>query len=67
LVTLHQLRCFLAAYEHGSLMEAAVIALPVADPTLEVHPIHRDELMYVSAHAGRLQSPVTSARLARAP
>lgn len=48
-------------------MEAAVIALPVADPTLEVHPIHRDELMYVSAHAERLQGPVTSARLARAP
>lgn len=48
-------------------MEAAVIALPVADPNLQVHPLLQDELVYVSAHADRLQRPVTGARLAQAP
>ena len=48
-------------------MEAAVIALPVADPNLEVHILLRDELLYVSAHPDRLQQPVTGARLAQAP
>ena len=48
-------------------MEAAATALPVDDPTLEVHPVFNDELVYVSAHADRIAAPVTGARLGEAP
>jgi DNA-binding transcriptional LysR family regulator len=48
-------------------MEAAATALPVDDPTLEVHPVFNDELVYVSAHPDRVESPVTAARLGQAP
>lgn len=48
-------------------MEAAAIALPVDDATLEVHPVMNDELVYVSAHADRLAGPVTATALGRAP
>lgn len=48
-------------------MEAAATALPVDDPTLEVHPVFSDELVYVSAHPDRVATPVTATRLARAP
>jgi hypothetical protein len=48
-------------------MEAAVIALPVADPSFAVHPVLKDELVYVSAHPERLRRPVSGARLAQAP
>jgi DNA-binding transcriptional LysR family regulator len=47
-------------------IEAAVIALPVEDEGLTVTPVMRDELVYVSAHPDRLESPVTAARLSRA-
>lgn len=48
-------------------MEAAATALPVDDPTLEIHPVFNDELVYVSAHPDRVASPVTAARLGQAP
>lgn len=48
-------------------MEAAVIALPVDDSTLAIHPVMNDELVYISAHADRVVAPVTAARLAQAP
>jgi len=48
-------------------LEAAAIALPVDDQTLEVHPVMNDELVYVSAHADRLAGPVTAIALGRAP
>jgi DNA-binding transcriptional LysR family regulator len=48
-------------------MEAAVIAIPVADAGLEVHPVMRDELVYVSADPARCAQPVTPAALAAAP
>jgi DNA-binding transcriptional LysR family regulator len=48
-------------------MEAAVIAIPVAEGGLEVHPVMRDELVYVSADPERCARPVTPARLAAGP
>lgn len=48
-------------------LEAALVSLPVDDPNLEVHPLIRDELVYVSAHADRLSQPVTGPRLGEAP
>ena len=51
---------------HGRL-EAAVIALPIADEGLQVQPLMRDELVYVSADPQRVRKPVTAAELAAAP
>jgi DNA-binding transcriptional LysR family regulator len=51
---------------HGRL-EAAVIALPIADEGLQVLPLIRDELVYVSADPARVRKPVTAAELALAP
>lgn len=50
---------------HGRL-EAAVIALPIADEGLQVRPLIRDELVYVSADPARVRKPVTAAELAAA-
>ena len=48
-------------------LEAAMIAVPqISSEGMEVTPVARDELVYVSAHPDRLESPVTAARLARA-
>lgn len=47
-------------------LEAAMISLPVADDQLQVTPVAREELVYVSAHPDRLTSPVTPRRLAAA-
>jgi DNA-binding transcriptional LysR family regulator len=47
-------------------LEAAVIALPIADEGLQVQPLIRDELVYVSADPQRVRKPVTAAELAAA-
>ena len=48
-------------------LEAAMIAVPqISSEGMEVTPVARDELVYVSAHPDRLESPVTAARLSRA-
>ena len=48
-------------------LEAAMIAVPqISSEGMEVMPVARDELVYVSAHPDRLESPVTAARLSRA-
>ena len=47
-------------------IEAAMIAVPqVSSEGMEVIPVARDELVYVSADPERLRSPVTAAQLAR--
>jgi DNA-binding transcriptional LysR family regulator len=51
---------------HGRL-EAAVIALPIADEGLQVQPLIRDEVVYVSADPARVRKPVTATELAAAP
>lgn len=48
-------------------LEAAIIALPIADAGLAVTPIVRDEIVYVSAVLERVQRPVTATVLATAP
>jgi DNA-binding transcriptional LysR family regulator len=48
-------------------IEAAMIAVPqVSSQGLDVTPVARDELVYISADADRLQSPVTAHRLSQA-
>ena len=48
-------------------LEAAMIAVPqISSEGMEITPVARDELGYVSTHPERLESPVTAARLARA-
>lgn len=48
-------------------LEAGVVALPIDDTGLEVHPAMRDELLYVSTDPARLRGPMTIEALARAP
>jgi DNA-binding transcriptional LysR family regulator len=48
-------------------MEAAVIAIPVAEGGLEVRPVMRDELVYVSGVPERCARPVTPSALAAGP
>jgi len=47
-------------------LEAAMISLPVADDTMLVRPVAREELVYVSSDPARLQSPVTAKGLSTA-
>ncbi|HVL19283.1 MAG TPA: LysR family transcriptional regulator, partial [Gemmatimonadales bacterium] len=48
-------------------IEAAMIAVPtVSSEGMEVTPVARDELVYISADPEKLESPVTAHRLAQA-
>lgn len=48
-------------------LEAAMVAVPqVVSEGLQVRPVARDELVYISADPERLRTPVTAARLAAA-
>ena len=48
-------------------LEAGVIVLPIDDEKLDVHPIVRDEVLYVSAFPERTREPATIERLAETP
>src|SRR5262249_44734603 len=48
-------------------LEAGVVLLPVDDEGLDVRPIVRDEVLYVSASAERTRRPATIERLAATP
>ena len=48
-------------------LEAAVVLLPVDDQRLDVRPVVRDEILYVSASPARTQQPATIERLSEAP
>jgi DNA-binding transcriptional LysR family regulator len=48
-------------------LEAGVVLLPIDDHKLEVRPIVRDEVLYVSADPGRTRQSATIERLAAAP
>jgi DNA-binding transcriptional LysR family regulator len=48
-------------------LEAAIVLLPIDDEKLDVRPIVRDEVLYVSADAGRTRTPATIERLAATP
>jgi DNA-binding transcriptional LysR family regulator len=47
-------------------LEAAMIAIPVADEGMTVRPVAREELVYISADPEQLRSPVTPRQLAEA-
>lgn len=48
-------------------LEAAVVVLPIDDDRLDVRPLVRDEVLYVSADRERTRSPATIERLASTP
>jgi DNA-binding transcriptional LysR family regulator len=48
-------------------LEAGVVLLPIDDDKLDVRPIVRDEVLYVTAHSDRTRRPATIERLAAAP
>ncbi len=48
-------------------LEAGIVVLPIDDDKLEVRPLVRDEVLYVSADAARTRTPVTSDQLVSAP
>jgi DNA-binding transcriptional LysR family regulator len=48
-------------------LEAGMIALPIDDRGLDVQPIMRDEIVYVSSDPARVRHPVTIEALAEAP
>jgi DNA-binding transcriptional LysR family regulator len=48
-------------------LEAGMIALPIDDRGLDVQPIMRDEIVYVSSDPARLRVPVTIETLAEVP
>ena len=55
-----------AAIRDGEL-EAGLVVLPVDDRGLQIRPAMRDEVLYVSADAARVQRAMTVRRLASAP
>jgi DNA-binding transcriptional LysR family regulator len=48
-------------------LEAGLVLLPIDDDRLDVRPVVRDELLYVSADPERTRRPATIERLASAP
>jgi DNA-binding transcriptional LysR family regulator len=48
-------------------LEAAVVLLPIEDEKLQVRPIVRDEVLYVTAGSERAQRPATIEQLASTP
>ena len=48
-------------------LEAAIVLLPIDDDKLDVRPIVRDEILYVSADPARTRIPATIERLAATP
>jgi DNA-binding transcriptional LysR family regulator len=48
-------------------LEAGVVVLPIDDDKLDVRPIVRDEVVYVSADPERTREPVTIESIARRP
>jgi DNA-binding transcriptional LysR family regulator len=48
-------------------LEAAVVVLPIDDDRLDVRPLVRDEVLYVSADPERTRLPATIERLATVP
>lgn len=54
------------AVQDGEL-EAGLVVLPVDDSLLDVRPLFRDEVLYVSTHAEHTQHPATIGRVAATP
>jgi DNA-binding transcriptional LysR family regulator len=54
------------AVRNGQL-EAGLVALPIDDRGLDVHPAMREEVLYISADPERLKEPMTIEKLADSP
>jgi DNA-binding transcriptional LysR family regulator len=54
------------AVRNGQL-EAGLVALPIDDRGLDVHPAMREEVLYISADPERLREPMTIEKLAESP
>jgi DNA-binding transcriptional LysR family regulator len=48
-------------------LEAGLVVLPVDDRGLDVRPVMREELLYISVNSRRTEEPMTIERLADAP
>lgn len=48
-------------------LEAGLVVLPIDDGGLDVRPVMREALLYVSTRPDRLRQPMTMTRLARVP
>lgn len=48
-------------------LEAGIVVLPIPDNELEVFPLIRDEVLWASVHAERVDSPVTIERIVSHP
>jgi len=48
-------------------LEAGIVLLPIEDARLDVRPLVRDEVLYVSADANRTREPASIERLAATP
>ncbi|TML00977.1 MAG: LysR family transcriptional regulator substrate-binding protein, partial [Actinobacteria bacterium] len=48
-------------------VEAGLVALPIDDRGLDVRPVTRDEIVYVSTSKARLRGPIDIRRVAQAP
>lgn len=48
-------------------LEAGIVVLPIPDDELEVFPLIRDEVLWASVHAERVDSPVTIERIVSHP
>ena len=57
----------IAARVRSGELEAGVVVLPIDDDRLDVRPIVRDEVLYVTAFAERTREPATIERLAGTP
>jgi DNA-binding transcriptional LysR family regulator len=51
----------------GGDVEAGLVALPIDDRGLDVRPVTRDEIVYVSTERARLRGPIDIRRVAQAP
>jgi DNA-binding transcriptional LysR family regulator len=57
----------IADHVRRGVIEAGVVLLPIDDDKLDVRPIVRNEVLYVSADPGRTRQPATIERLAATP
>lgn len=56
-----------AAGVRDGVLEAGIVVLPIDDEGLEVTPLHRDEVLWVSRDPGRVAEPVTIEHVAECP
>jgi DNA-binding transcriptional LysR family regulator len=56
-----------AARVRDGQLEAGLVVLPIDDSGLDVHPVMREQVLFVSSRPERLRTPMSMTRLARVP